>query len=152
MKKNNVILIFLLGILALSFQQKTSNEANWLLSIEEAKSLSIETGKPILLAFSGSDWCRPCIMLHQRVFTTDTFIQYTKENLILVKVDFPKKKESMLSETQQEHNNALAKKFNPSGQFPYNVIIDAEENEKGHFGFLGDPYQFINQLELLTKK
>ena len=153
MKSIKVVLVVLFAIGLMSMKLNSLSESdNWLKSIEEAKVLALDQQKPILLVFSGSDWCRPCIMQHQRVFGSDKFKEYAQENLILVQVDFPKKKDNVLPEAQQAHNGALAQKFNPKGYFPTNVIIDGEENELGRFGFQGNPDQFIAQVEAKIKK
>jgi len=146
-----LLLLLTAALMSMSTDNKTY-EGGWLDSIEEAKTLAKEKQLPILVVFSGSDWCRPCIMQHTRVFDSETFQNYAKENLVLLQVDFPKKKENLLSEEQQAHNGAIAEKFNPQGYFPTNVLIDAEENEIGRFGFMSSPDQYIAQIESKIKK
>ena len=80
--------------------------------------------RPILLEFTGSDWCPPCMMMAKTVFDTPEFKKYADENLIFVKLDFPRSKTQAAD--VKERNEKLAEKFNIEG-FPTVVIL----NDKG---------------------
>ena len=54
-------------------------------------------------------------------------VDFAKDNLVLLNLDFPAKKANRLSEEQTEHNEALAEKYNKKGVFPLLVVL----NEKG---------------------
>ena len=71
--------------------QSTHDElqANWLENLNDALEISQETGKPILMDFTGSDWCFWCKKLDAEVFSQKPFIEYANENLVLLKIDFP---------------------------------------------------------------
>ncbi len=69
-----------------------AQEIKWLDSYEEAAKISKETNKPILANFTGSDWCRWCKVLDKEVFRTDEFKTWASENVVLLELDFPKKK------------------------------------------------------------
>jgi thioredoxin-related protein len=96
----------------------------WLTDFNEAKTEAIQTGKPILISFSGSDWCAPCIRMHKEIFEAEAFTKYAESNLILVNADFPRSKKHQLPATQQRLNNALADRYNPKGIFPYTIVVD----------------------------
>jgi thiol-disulfide isomerase/thioredoxin len=115
-----------------SFLTQEPSRDLWLYNIEEAKIKSLETGNPILISFSGSDWCLPCMRLHQTLFSDSTFIQYANESLVLLEVDFPSKKKSILSQEQLRHNEALSVQYNPKGSFPLVVIINGEGEVQGY--------------------
>jgi thioredoxin-related protein len=100
--------------------------ADWHPDFDTAKKLAKENGKYILLNFSGSDWCAPCIKLHQEVFGSKEFEQLANNSLELYNADFPRKKKNQLSKELQERNDALAEKYNPLGKFPYTVILTAD--------------------------
>ena len=118
------------------------------MDISEAKKLSKETNKPILIVFQGSDWCAPCIKLTREILNTEEFVSYSKDNFIMLKVDFPKKKKNSLNKKQQEHNNTLAEKFNKYGYFPYIVMIDEEERMLGSTGYKKvSPEEYIKLLQ-----
>jgi thioredoxin-related protein len=80
----------------------------------------------LLLNFSGSDWCGPCIRLHKEIFDSEVFTKYADENLVLVNADFPRLKKNMLSKEQQKQNDALADKYNTDGAFPLTLLLDAD--------------------------
>jgi thioredoxin-related protein len=82
--------------------------------------------KLVLLNFSGSDWCGPCIRLHQEIFESAVFKNFADSNLILINADFPRKKKNQLSDEQQKKNNSLADKYNAQGSFPYTVLLDED--------------------------
>lgn len=59
--------------------------------MEEVKQLAKKEHKHILLNFSGSDWCGPCIQLYQELFASAPFQQFAATNLVLINADFPLK-------------------------------------------------------------
>ncbi|MBD3748890.1 MAG: thioredoxin family protein [Sphingobacteriales bacterium] len=113
----------LLSIFFLSFLL-TGNA--WLLDFSEAKFIAQKENKHILISFSGSDWCGPCILMHKEILDQSAFINYAKDHLVLVKADFPRLKKNQLSPEQLKKNNDLALKYNPEGDFPLTVLTDAE--------------------------
>ena len=98
----------------------------WLTNFEEAKTQAHQEDKLILLNFSGSDWCGPCIKMKKEVFESDAFGTTAEKNLVLVRADFPRSKKNQLSKEQTKHNEELAEKYNPQGKFPYTVLLDAD--------------------------
>ena len=66
------------------------SSANWLTDLSEVQAQAEKEGKPILMDFTGSNWCGWCIKLKKEVFSQSTFIDYANENLILMTVDFPR--------------------------------------------------------------
>lgn len=61
----------------------------WEISYQSALQKSKETGRPIMLVFSGSDWCKWCKKLTNDVFSTHEFARWSTDNVIKVEVDFP---------------------------------------------------------------
>ncbi|RXK47507.1 thioredoxin family protein [Aquirufa rosea] len=78
----------------------------------------------ILLNFSGSDWCGPCIKLKKDVFESKEFTAFAEMNLELIRADFPRLKKNQLSKEQQLKNDALAEKYNGAGKFPLTLLLD----------------------------
>jgi thioredoxin-related protein len=97
----------------------------WHYNLEEAKQIAKAKHKHILLAFSGSDWCGPCIQLHKEIFESPVFVQMADTQLVLVQADFPRLKKNKLSAAQQDLNNAAADRYNSQGKFPYTLLLDA---------------------------
>ncbi|MBO3697184.1 thioredoxin family protein [Roseivirga sp. E12] len=141
-------------LLILSFTLLPFNDSvDWTFDFEEAKAQAATSQKTILVVFSGSDWCKPCIQLHKELFESDKFIVYAKENLVLVKADFPYRKKNKLSKEQTLHNEALAAKYNPNGEFPLAVFTDASGKALGTFGFdkTKTPQDYILQFNQFLK-
>lgn len=103
----------------------TINNTAWLTNINDAKQIAQKENKYILLNFSGSDWCGPCIRLHKEIFDSNTFSKFADSTLVLVSVDFPRMKKNQLSAAQQKINNATADLYNPNGIFPYTMLLNA---------------------------
>lgn len=110
MKKFVIIFLFIIGATALQAQ-----ELAWETNFDKAVQVSMKTNKPILLFFTGSDWCGWCIRLQNEVLKTPEFATWAKNNVVLVEVDFPRRS-PQLPETQQQ-NNQLQQLFAVQG-FP----------------------------------
>lgn len=98
----------------------------WMTDFNKAKQKAGEEHKVIMLSFSGSDWCIPCIRLHKEIFDSKDFTSFAEENLVLVNADFPRLKKNQLSKEQTHLNETLADQYNPEGKFPYTVLIDQD--------------------------
>ncbi|NML56229.1 thioredoxin family protein [Chryseobacterium cheonjiense] len=95
--------------------------------LETAKKTAAENKELILLNFSGSDWCIPCIKLHKNIIETEDFKKLEAENVILyINADFPRNKKNQLSAELKKENAALADQYNPKGLFPYTILLNAE--------------------------
>ena len=98
----------------------------WVSNLDDAKTKAKKEHKLVLLNFSGSDWCIPCMRMHQEIFNTAAFVDYAAANLVCVNADFPRRKKNQLSKEQQQLNDALAERYNKTGAFPYTVLMDAD--------------------------
>jgi thioredoxin-related protein len=138
------LLLLLTTGLGLSF-------APWQPDFESAKKLAADNHKNILLNFSGSDWCGPCIQLHKEVFESNAFKDLADQSLVLYKADFPRNKKNQLAKAVQQNNEALADKYNPLGKFPYTVILSPDGKViKAWEGYPNNnSAQFIEQLKLV---
>ena len=85
-----------------------------------------ESGRYVLLVFSGSDWCAPCIRLEKKIFSTTLFQDFATSELIMLVADFPQRKR-MAKELQQQ-NEALAERYNPNGLFPYVLLLRSDRS------------------------
>lgn len=102
-----------------------SQELVWSSDLDAAKKQAQQENKMILLNFSGSDWCGPCIRLHKEIFSSETFSAYAKDKLVLLNADFPRLKKNQLSKSRQLQNNKLADEYNAGGAFPLTLLLDA---------------------------
>ncbi|WP_231460148.1 thioredoxin family protein [Pedobacter sp. Leaf132] len=115
-----LLFIALLGIFTI--------QASWMGNFSEAQKQAKASHKQILINFSGSDWCGPCIRLRKEILESESFEQYANTNLLLVRADFPRQKKNQLSKEQVKLNESLAEVYNKDGKFPYTVLVD--ENGK----------------------
>jgi thioredoxin-related protein len=98
----------------------------WQTDFAKAKIEARESDRFILLNFSGSDWCTPCIRMEKTIFETDAFKTYAGKELVLANADFPRLNKHQLSKEQQKQNDNLAEQYNPDGKFPYTLLISNE--------------------------
>lgn len=114
--------------LVLGFLLMTINGVTWLNNFDEAKAIATRDNKFILLNFSGSDWCGPCIRMKKEAFESEAFLSVAGHRLVLVRADFPRSKKNKLPAELVKHNEKLAEKYNPLGKFPYTLLLDANGN------------------------
>ena len=126
-----------------------STQANWETDFEKAKQTAIKEHKIILLNFSGSDWCGPCIRMHKEIFENDAFKKFADETLVLVNADFPRLKKNQLSKELQKQNDHLADLYNPDGIFPLTVLLTAEGKVLQKWDGYPDagPEEFVKQIK-----
>jgi thioredoxin-related protein len=125
---------------------------NWQSTYGDALACAKENNRPVILVFSGSDWCAPCIKLDRLIWQSEEFKEYAKENYVLYQADFPRKKDNRLTEKLTAQNNALAEKFNPKGYFPLVLVLSKNEEVLGTTGYKKvTPKKYISLLNTLMK-
>ena len=145
MKKT--FLFFFLLITTIGFSQ------NWKTNFEDAKVQAATENKNIVLVFSGSDWCGPCIKLDKNIWQSDAFKKESAKKWVLVRADFPKKKANQLSDELTTSNKNLAEKYNKEGNFPLVVVVDSNGKVIGKTGYANvEPEDYITILHGLEKK
>jgi protein disulfide-isomerase len=119
----------------------------WTMDAPAAMQLAKETGKPVFICFTGSDWCGWCKLMDRQVFSTDTWKNYAKDNVVTLWIDFPKQK-SLVPDELRPQNDELAKTYKIDG-FPTYIIVDAEGTEIGRLGAsnTATPEAFIEEYE-----
>ncbi|MES2378705.1 MAG: thioredoxin family protein [Bacteroidota bacterium] len=122
----------------------------WLGNFNTAMEEAARSHKLIVVNFSGSDWCGPCIRLRKEILESDTFTDYAAQHLVLVRADFPRQKKNALSKAQVKLNESLADKYNPDGKFPYTLLVDEHGKIlKAWDGYPDEtPEQFVNQIKV----
>lgn len=110
MKKTLISLLLVLGSFAVQAQELT-----WETDINKAIKVSNKTKKPMLLFFTGSDWCGWCIRLQKEVLKTPEFAKWAKENVVLVELDYPRR--TPQSDAIKAQNSDLQQTFGIQG-FP----------------------------------
>ncbi len=146
MKRILIVVISLFITVSLSAQV-------WETSLEVAKNNASKDGKSIILVFSGSDWCIPCMKLEKNIWESQDFVDYSKTHYILLRADFPKKKGNALSNEQQQQNDKLAESYNKDGLFPLVLVLDKVGKVLGSTGYKNiTPKEYIALLHSLEKK
>lgn len=126
----------------------TDVPAGWLTDLGAAQALAKTTNRPILAVFSGSDWCKPCIMYQQEVFAKPEFTAYAKDKLVLAHFDFPRQKRNQPTAAQLTLNEAAAAQLNREGDFPLAVIIAPDGKVLAKTGYIaGGPAAFEAYLK-----
>ena len=121
----------------------------WLTSWDQAVAQSKKTGHPILMDFTGSDWCIWCQKLKKEVFSTPEFQAWADKNVILLELDYPRSVPQ--SEAVKKQNAELAQKYNIEG-YPTILIVDATGKVKAQTGYeKGGPAAWISSTEKLMK-
>ena len=129
-----------------------ATSSSWLNNLDDAKKAAAQKHELILLNFSGSDWCGPCMRLKEEIFESPAFKTYAADNLILVNADFPRLKKNQLSKEQVKRNEALADQYNPTGKFPFTLLLNADGKVlKTYDGFPGiSAEEFTNAIKALS--
>lgn len=116
MKKLITLTLLLSGFFMFSQQ---AEKVTFSQSIEKAQ----KENKKILLYFSGSDWCAPCVKFKKQFIYTDQFKSFAEENLIVYNADFPRLKKNQLPSDTIQENESLADKYNNKGLFPLILLL-----------------------------
>jgi thioredoxin-related protein len=111
-----------LGISAMAHAKE-----GWLADLDKAIELAGKENKSVLVEFTGSDWCPPCIAMRKEVFSKKEFTEAASKKFVLVELDFPKKDQE-LAEKNQPH----AEKYKIEG-FPTVILLDSNGEEYTRF-------------------
>ncbi|MDH4403113.1 MAG: thioredoxin family protein [Flavobacterium sp.] len=152
MKKTLLTLLFILGSYAVQAQ-----ELVWNNNLKNSIEISNKTKKPLLLFFTGSDWCGWCIRLQTEVFKTPEFKKWANDNVVLVELDFPRR--TVLAPEITEQNNQLQQFFAVQG-YPTVWFVNATLNDGkvnidklGNTGYLaGGPKVWLETANGILKK
>ena len=138
--KQNIVLVLLL-ICSTAFSQADG--------FDELKSKSKTQNKNILIYFSGSDWCAPCIKFKKKFIETDSFRAFAEKKLLVYNADFPRKKANQLNKEITTNNEKIADVYNPTGNFPMIVLINSGGKILKKWDHLPNVSleEFINELE-----
>jgi thiol:disulfide interchange protein len=116
-----------LGVVALTASAFANTPAGWSTDLEAAVQKAKKENKSVLVEFTGSDWCPPCIMMRKNVFSKPEFVEKASENYVLVEIDVPKGNEEVAKK-----NQPIAEKYEIEG-FPTVILLDAEGKEFSRF-------------------
>lgn len=142
--KSLLLRVFLSVVFAASL---IADENGWISDYAKALEKAKAEKKLILIDFTGSDWCGWCIKLNKEVFSQSQFKDYAKKNLVLLEIDFPRRKSQPAQLKKQ--NKELAQKYNVDG-YPTIIVLDSDGKQIGTLGYMqGGASHFVAALEKL---
>ncbi len=152
-----VLLIFAISFLYYQIGESASKKSDkkkssqWLTDFDKAKKESKKNSNPIFILFTGSDWCSWCKKLNSEILVKKTFKKYAKENLILLKIDFPVR--TKLPDKVMRQNFSLKRTYGIRG-YPTVMITDSKGKPMGQMSYMkGGPKVFIKELKrILSQK
>ena len=146
----NVIKNIVFAVAIVAGSALSASAEGWITDFEAAKKQAAEKKVPIIANFSGSDWCGWCIKLDKEVFEKAEFLDYAKENLVLLNLDFPARKKQ--DKAIADQNKALAAKYGIQG-YPTILLLDATGNVVAKTGYRGGgPAAYVEHIKELTAK
>lgn len=116
-----------LGVAALTSSAFATTPEGWTTDLEQALVTAKKEKKSVLVEFTGSDWCPPCIAMRKNVFSTKEFVTEASKNFVLVELDFPNGNKEI-----KEKNKPLAAQYKIEG-FPTVVLLNSEGKEFTRF-------------------
>ncbi len=124
---------------------KTPPVGGWLTDYAAALDAARSQNKPILINFTGSDWCGWCVRLKEEVFSQSEFIDFARQRLVLLELDFPRSKPQPPALVEQ--NRQLQKRFHVRG-FPTLILLAPGGTKQAQLGYMpGGPGVFIGELQ-----
>jgi thioredoxin-related protein len=124
----------------------------WTMDFEAAKALAKAKNLPLLMNFTGSDWCGWCKLMDKNVFSVEAWKNYATQNMVTVFIDFPKDK-SLVPAKLAERNKALSEKFEVGGYPTYILLAPDGEKQLGKLSAsrTATPASFIQDIKKYTE-
>ena len=147
-----VLMTMVTTLLAVESDIDGAVPGKWTMDLDAAKKVAAEKKLPILLDFSGSDWCGWCKLMETDVFSKPEWSAWATNNIMMVLIDFPTDK-SLVPEKYTERNEALSEQYGIEG-FPTFILIDCDgQTDIGRLGAGRDktPESFIAEINLALK-
>jgi protein disulfide-isomerase len=148
--KSHRLLFCLAAAFCLSAPHLVWADSSWETDLKKAQEAAKTQNKLLFINFTGSDWCGFCVRLDRDILSRPQFKTFASKNLVLMEVDFPRRKEqSGVTRAQNQH---LALQYNIQG-FPTIVVLNGEGQTVWRYdGYFSDgPEAFVAELEKLRK-
>lgn len=148
-----IILGFSSSSYAVNTLKKGVEPGKWTQDLASAKKYAQEKNLPIMVMFTGSDWCFWCKLMDKDVFAGDAFSKWAKDKLVLVTIDYPKDKTKVPAE-YVDRNQQLGREFHVQGVPSYVFLKPDGKTEIGRLGAGRDKttQSFIAEVNKLLKK
>jgi thioredoxin-related protein len=146
----HLVLLFILPFFLSAQADKLSvADSQWLTDYDKAIKSAKKNNQNVLVYFTGSDWCSPCIMLKKDLFESVEFLALA-DKYVLLYIDMPRNKDLLTSE-QLTHNKELWSKLNTKGSVPLIKILSKNGKELGEYGGYSMNGETRYHLDLLKK-
>ncbi|WP_367870318.1 thioredoxin family protein [Luteolibacter sp. Populi] len=148
MKAITYLASFALGASALVSTAFSKELEGWSTDLDKAFAQAKKEKKAVLVEFTGSDWCPPCIAMRKNVFSKKEFVEAASKKFILVELDFPNGDPEL-----KKKNDPFAEKYKIEG-FPTVILFDSEGKEYNRFFASEYPKTdaFLKHLEEASEK
>lgn len=160
MKRRTMIGMMVLGMLfagwtsfAANVSERGAKVGGWTQDYDAALQVAAKEKLPILINFTGSDWCGWCKLMDEKVFAKSEWKKYAEKNLVLVWIDFPQN-EKLVPEAFQARNQKLSNEYKIEG-FPTFVLLAPDgKTEVARLGASRNitPEKFISEIQKNLKK
>ena len=157
MKTIALVLLITLGLTGSAYAfdalKKGVEPGKWTQDLTAATTYAKDNNLPIMMMFTGSDWCYWCKLMDKTVFSGNEFFDWAKDNVVLVAIDFPRDKSKVPAEFQSR-NRKLGKDFKIRGVPTYVFLKSDGQTEIGRLtaGNGKTPQSFIEEIKKLLKK
>jgi thioredoxin-related protein len=140
----------LLLAVGLSYLTSARADSAWETDYKRAQDEAKTNHKLVFLNFTGSDWCGWCIQLDRAILSKPQFKDYASKNLVLVELDFPRRKSQSVELRKQ--NQELVERYQVEG-FPTLVVLNADGKTVWRYdGFYdGGIAAFLAELDKVRK-
>lgn len=152
MRKLLLLALLLLTVIIHVNAQKNLKTEALFSNYDEAIKYAKVNKQPVLIIFSGYDWCKPCMIFKKFILSSKKFKSYYPKKFPILLLSFPIEEKNKLPEQQMTYNQTFADKYNKSGIFPYMVMINIEGTPLGDLTYQEETTgDFIKQCnKLLT--
>ncbi len=125
--------IYLIAVFCICLVSAQAQELKWHTDVKEAIAIGNKENKPLMLFFTGSDWCGWCIRLQKEVLLTPEFTKWAKEKVVLVELDYPRSVPQTPEVRQQNYEiqNAFGVQGYPTVYFATAATKDGKVNFQG---------------------
>lgn len=130
-----------MNLAVLSAPAYASQASGWATNIEAALETAKKQKKDVLIEFTGSDWCPPCIAMDKQVFNKKEFVEEASKKFVLVEIDIPNGNKELA-----EKNKPVVAEYQIEG-FPTVVLLSSDGKEYSRFAATAYP-----EVDVLLKK
>lgn len=142
------LILFLIGTAL--HAEEVSSPVNWSTDLPVALASAQDKSRLVLVRFSGSDWNPWCRQLQAEIFSRKPFLDYARERLLLVVIDFPR--ERPLPPELAEQNAALVRKYSIT-VYPTLLLLTPDGAELGRVAYIqGGAKTFVRELRRLAEQ